>query len=434
MTSFESSSKLPISQEVENPSSFNFSILHPDESPSTPICGVSEMDESITPLTEVMASYMFPSEDILACSPTLVLSGEKSQNLKAQYVAKPSVKPLSKEIEVGSMAISSTMFERLLEGDLTGGKGPESCILAAGAELGLHRDQLRFDQTPRSFDAESDKEEEEEEGQLPEEPTSTHMPIGTSETGFNDINVNKTGSWKIKTRKGARSRVQKQSEEKEMTREERITIMENQKVLNGRVFDPDILTKFGMSNPFDAIYIQGWNHLFESPVSYLHEPEVREFFHKMELLESGGITTTVRDVEICLDEELLGIILGVPVERIRSIERCKPSSDFTILATKCGDVKHVGLPKSFAKGNINCFLSSSTRCWCPELKREQWYQLLIFFSWRSSINLKRSTSLPLSTMVTAGVFMIARCSPLFEYPPTALIVITFAGAMTSFLA
>ncbi|KAL7087171.1 hypothetical protein ACP275_13G050400 [Erythranthe tilingii] len=39
-----------------------------------------------------------------------------------------------------------------------------------------------------------------------------------------------------------------------------------------------------------------------------------------------------------------------------------------------------------------------------------------------------------ATMVTAGVFMIARCSSLFEYPPTALIVITFAGAMTSFLA
>ncbi|KAL3506711.1 hypothetical protein ACH5RR_032093 [Cinchona calisaya] len=39
-----------------------------------------------------------------------------------------------------------------------------------------------------------------------------------------------------------------------------------------------------------------------------------------------------------------------------------------------------------------------------------------------------------ATMVTASVFMIARCSPLFEYPPMALIVITFAGAMTSFLA
>nr|WKK50027.1 NADH dehydrogenase subunit 5 [Melastoma dodecandrum] len=39
-----------------------------------------------------------------------------------------------------------------------------------------------------------------------------------------------------------------------------------------------------------------------------------------------------------------------------------------------------------------------------------------------------------ATMVTAGVFMITRCSPLFEYPPTALIVITSAGATTSFLA
>ncbi|KAI3830438.1 hypothetical protein MKX03_018128 [Papaver bracteatum] len=36
--------------------------------------------------------------------------------------------------------------------------------------------------------------------------------------------------------------------------------------------------------------------------------------------------------------------------------------------------------------------------------------------------------------VTAGVFMIARCSHLFEYPPTTLIVITSAGATTSFLA
>ncbi|KAG6467657.1 hypothetical protein ZIOFF_074500 (mitochondrion) [Zingiber officinale] len=45
-----------------------------------------------------------------------------------------------------------------------------------------------------------------------------------------------------------------------------------------------------------------------------------------------------------------------------------------------------------------------------------------------------SASIHAATTVTAGVFMIARCSPLFEYPPTALIVITSAGAMTSFLA
>nr|QGW53569.1 NADH dehydrogenase subunit 5 [Peganum harmala] len=45
-----------------------------------------------------------------------------------------------------------------------------------------------------------------------------------------------------------------------------------------------------------------------------------------------------------------------------------------------------------------------------------------------------SASIHAATMVTAGVFMIARCSPLFEYSPTALIVITSAGATTSFLA
>ena len=39
-----------------------------------------------------------------------------------------------------------------------------------------------------------------------------------------------------------------------------------------------------------------------------------------------------------------------------------------------------------------------------------------------------------ATMVTAGVFMIARCSPLFEYAPTALMVVTFTGGMTCFFA
>ncbi|KAG5586788.1 hypothetical protein H5410_047222 [Solanum commersonii] len=90
---------------------------------------------------------------------------------------------------------------------------------------------------------------------------------------------------------------------------------------------------------------ESWSHLFEPPVPYFHEPEVHEFFYKIELLESGGMATIVRNVETCLDEEILGIILGVPVEGIRTIEGCKPSSDFTKLATKCGDVKNTGLLK-----------------------------------------------------------------------------------------
>jgi len=39
-----------------------------------------------------------------------------------------------------------------------------------------------------------------------------------------------------------------------------------------------------------------------------------------------------------------------------------------------------------------------------------------------------------ATMVTAGVFVILRCSPLLEYSPTALTVITIMGAFTAFFA
>ncbi len=39
-----------------------------------------------------------------------------------------------------------------------------------------------------------------------------------------------------------------------------------------------------------------------------------------------------------------------------------------------------------------------------------------------------------ATMVTAGVFLVARFSPLFEFAPTALMVVTIVGALTAFVA
>jgi NADH-ubiquinone oxidoreductase chain 5 len=39
-----------------------------------------------------------------------------------------------------------------------------------------------------------------------------------------------------------------------------------------------------------------------------------------------------------------------------------------------------------------------------------------------------------ATMVTAGVFLIIRCSPLFEYAPESLVIITFVGGITAFFA
>jgi NADH-quinone oxidoreductase subunit L len=39
-----------------------------------------------------------------------------------------------------------------------------------------------------------------------------------------------------------------------------------------------------------------------------------------------------------------------------------------------------------------------------------------------------------ATMVTAGVFLVARCSPLFEYAPNALAMVTIVGAVTALFA
>src|SRR5438045_169627 len=39
-----------------------------------------------------------------------------------------------------------------------------------------------------------------------------------------------------------------------------------------------------------------------------------------------------------------------------------------------------------------------------------------------------------ATMVTAGVFLVCRCSPLFEHAPIALALVTFIGATTAFFA
>src|SRR2546423_1973469 len=39
-----------------------------------------------------------------------------------------------------------------------------------------------------------------------------------------------------------------------------------------------------------------------------------------------------------------------------------------------------------------------------------------------------------ATMVTAGVFMVCRLSPMFEYAPIALAVVTVVGATTAFFA
>ncbi|KAG5629557.1 hypothetical protein H5410_001274 [Solanum commersonii] len=417
------SSQTAVSQEVENLSSFNFSILHPDETHLTPICGVGEMGESTTPFTEVVASPIFPFEQILPCFPTLVLFGENSQNSKHNLLRRLLMDP----------GVSSAMSEIFFEGDLPEGRGPESSILAVGAELVAAQSltSLRgdiqsnfselddisqehvplslepvFDQTPKSINVETEEEEEEpplkwnktgtvgapdlenvdnppevdhiaettkfdnerqrkgngkmvvshskgdkrkyvtrsetqkvlgsaiaaskaqterirkmrREGHEPEQPTSTPLFIGSSATESDDITTyvakrKKKGEEereKVKKRttvKSTRTKRQGSSvgntgDNEEMSRDARIAHIEKHRVLNER------------------------SHLFEPLTPYLHEPEVREFYYKMELLEDGGdqdYYSRCQNSSRCGDTS---IILGVPVKRVRSIDGVNLSVGF----------------------------------------------------------------------------------------------------------
>ncbi|KAG5581219.1 hypothetical protein H5410_051846 [Solanum commersonii] len=205
MTNSSSSLKLHISQEIINPSSFNFSIPSLEESHSTPVYEVGEMGESNTPHTEMVVSPAPPSGEVLPCSPTLVLSGAN-----ALTVGVPDLEAVKDVLDI------------------------------------------KLNNEP----AESERERKRQgKGKMVKCHTRTR---------------------------------------KDMPQEEKC---------------------------------RSWDHLFEAPAPYLHEPGVREFYYKMELLSDRVVKTTVKEVKIFLDEETLGIILGVAVKGIRSIEGCKPSAD-----------------------------------------------------------------------------------------------------------
>ncbi|KAH0746521.1 hypothetical protein KY285_008178 [Solanum tuberosum] len=107
--------------------------------------------------------------------------------------------------------------------------------------------------------------------------------------------------------------------EKELTREERVNVLKKQKVLNGRVFDPEIITKPGMCNLADSVEVQTWTHLFVNHIPILHEDQVSDFYYNVEFIEDGSLNTRVGDKNFHLNEERLGKILGVPMEGIRSV-------------------------------------------------------------------------------------------------------------------
>ncbi|KAG5605063.1 hypothetical protein H5410_026555 [Solanum commersonii] len=123
-----------------------------------------------------------------------------------------------------------------------------------------------------------------------------------------------------------------------------------QKVLRGRVFDPDIITKHGMNSLYDLVEIQSWTHLFQTKSHILHEEEVREFYYNIEFEEDGSINTRVGDKNLHLTEDLLGQILEIPREGTRSVIGKTCTEEFVKECSKIPNTRRAGIQKKLMKG------------------------------------------------------------------------------------
>lgn len=88
-------------------------------------------------------------------------------------------------------------------------------------------------------------------------------------------------------------------------------MLENQKLLYGRVFAPMAKDSPDMCELVDAMEFQGCSHLFEWLVPFLHEWKVREFYLNLKIQEDGGFVTNVRDISFRVYEDSLNEILKV---------------------------------------------------------------------------------------------------------------------------
>lgn len=123
-----------------------------------------------------------------------------------------------------------------------------------------------------------------------------------------------------------------------------------QKVLGARVFDPTIIKKLGMNLLADLVEIQSWTHLIMTKSPIMHEDQVREFYYNLEFNDDGSIHTLVADKRIHLNNELLGEILEVPREGIKSVACKLCTKHFSNECSKLPDMHHACIKKKLIKG------------------------------------------------------------------------------------
>ncbi|KAH0738358.1 hypothetical protein KY290_037063 [Solanum tuberosum] len=203
---------------------------------------------------------------------------------------------------------------------------------------------------------------------------SEHEGVGKSSEARMEMQVKMPGKGKSKasvakrvvSKKGKNKRKRETSPVIEPTSGTRPGPM---KVLGGRVFDPDIITKHGMNSLHDLVEIQSWTHLFQTKSPVLHEEKVRKFYYNIEFEEDGSINTRVGDKSLHLTEELLGQVLGVPREGTRSVVGKTCNVEFVKECSKIPNTRHAGIQKKFIKGEYQLLFEFVNKVLLPRTEK-----------------------------------------------------------------
>ncbi|KAG5585860.1 hypothetical protein H5410_046294 [Solanum commersonii] len=143
-----------------------------------------------------------------------------------------------------------------------------------------------------------------------------------------------------------------------------------QRVLGGRVFDLDIITKPWRDSLYDRVEIQSWTHLFQIKSLVLHEEEARESYYNIEFAEDGSINTRVGDKSLHLDEDLLGQLLEVPREGIRSLVRKSCTTEIVKEFSKIPNTRRVGVQKKLMKREYQLMLKFVNKVLLPRTEKK----------------------------------------------------------------
>lgn len=180
-----------------------------------------------------------------------------------------------------------------------------------------------------------------------------------------------------------------------LTREERVDMLSTQMILNGRVFDSEVLFKPGMCNLANIVEMKSWTLLFVGFDPYLYESQVREFYYYFVIEHNGSLTSKVGKRKLISSKEVLAECWKCHVKGPgQLLERLVPKV-LRKNVRRCLTWTPLMFQRYFWKEVIIFTLNLSITFYCLDLRRGQWHLSFICFL----LNLNKFEPINLSIII-----------------------------------